>query len=95
MAGVATKQNVTLALDKRLIQRARVQAARQGTSISGYLTRVLEQLAAKDAEVEPRRRLKDPAYQQARKRALKLMRDALPLGVGRPRRDDLHERHAG
>ena len=38
------RQNVTLALDKDLLRKARIRAAQEGTSLSGLLTRHLEEV---------------------------------------------------
>ena len=37
-------QNINLRLDKELIRKAKVLAAQRGTSVSGLLTRQIEQL---------------------------------------------------
>jgi HSP90 family molecular chaperone len=53
MPATDEKQNITLRLSRETIQKARVLAARRATSISGLLTRQLEELAnARRAEVD-------------------------------------------
>lgn len=76
------KQNITLSLDKPLLQRARVTAARGGLSVSALLAREL-----RDA-VE-----REEAYEQARGRALALLETPARLGNARiRRREALHDR---
>lgn len=41
------RQNVTLALDKDLLRKARIRAAQEGTSLSGLLTRQLEEVLSR------------------------------------------------
>lgn len=41
------RQNVTLALDKDLLRKARIRAAQEGTSLSGLLTRHLEEVLSR------------------------------------------------
>ena len=41
------RQNVTLALDKGLLRKARIRAAQEGTSLSGLLTRYLEEVLSR------------------------------------------------
>jgi hypothetical protein len=76
------KRNVTLKVDADLLQRARVLAAEQGSSIS-------KMLAEKVEEVVRERE----GYDRARKRALARLRVGMDLGWTRPgSRDELHER---
>jgi hypothetical protein len=76
------KQNFTIRLSRQTIQKARVLAAEQSTSISGFLTRQIEDLAGSEDE-----------YEEAMRGALALMEEGLDLD-GSPRlgRDALHER---
>lgn len=75
-------QNVTLKLEKRLIRKAKMLAAQQGTSISSLLTQYLETIL-QEAD----------AYELARQRALRLLDRAWRLGGRIPAsRDELHER---
>jgi len=62
-------QNITLRLDKELIRKAKVLAAQQGTSVSGLLTRQIEQLI-NDAE----------AYDTASRQALTMLERGFHLG---------------
>ena len=81
-ASIDEKQNITLRLSKRTIQKARVLAARRSTSISGLLTRELEKAVDKDDE-----------YEKDMDRAFAIMRQGFHLGgVHKLDRDALHER---
>lgn len=75
------KQNITLSLDANLIRAAKVRAAQRNTSIS--------RLLAEELEAQIRR---DQAWERARRAALKLMGEGLPLGGQPATREDLHER---
>jgi len=76
------KRNVTLKLDAGLLQRARVLAAEQGSSLSKMLAEKVEEVV--------REREK---YDRARKRALARLRLGMDLGWAPPAsRDELHER---
>lgn len=76
------KTNITLKLDADLLREARILAAREGTSISALLAGRLQRI------VEERK-----AYDQAKKRALRRLREGFALNWKRPRsRDELHER---
>ncbi|HEV2424277.1 MAG TPA: hypothetical protein VGZ29_05565 [Terriglobia bacterium] len=76
------KQNITVAIDRMLLKRARVVAARRGTSISGLLAGELERLV-NDAQ----------EYERARARSLARMESGYHLGGGKlPSREELHER---
>jgi Family of unknown function (DUF6364) len=75
------KQNITLSLDTRLLGKAKVLAAKRNTSVSRLLA---DELEAKIKRTE--------SYERARRAALALMEDGIPLG-GRPlSREQLHER---
>lgn len=63
------KQNVTIALDKQTIQKAKVAAARRSTSISALLARQIEALVAEDE-----------AYERAQQQALALLDRGFHLG---------------
>jgi len=71
---MATKHNITVAIDPALLKKARAIAARRGQSVSA-------QLMDEDAH-----------YASARKRALSLFLNPLPLGGIPLRREELHER---
>ena len=81
-----TKANLTLQLDTAVIRRARILAARRGTSVSALVARELDALVAQDDR-----------YEAARERALGLMSTAKPRGGRGWTRDDLYaerlERH--
>jgi hypothetical protein len=75
------KRNLTVQLDEETIRRAKILAARRGTSISGLVARELEELVTRDAR-----------YEQARQRAVEIMAASVPRGGRTWRRDELHER---
>jgi Family of unknown function (DUF6364) len=75
------KANLTIQLDEDVIRRARIVAAKRGTSVSALVARELDGLVAADAR-----------YEEARGRAEELMRAATPRGGRSWRRDELHER---
>jgi len=78
----AQKQNVTVSLNVRTIQKAKLLAARRSTSISGLLEEQIEALVGQDE-----------AYESARRRAVDLMNRGLHLGGSAlPPRETLHER---
>lgn len=73
------KTNLTLQLDEDVIRRARVAAAKRGTSVSALVARELAELAAQDDR-----------YEQARERAMELLARAAPRGGRRWTRDELY-----
>lgn len=75
------KRNLTLQLEEELLSRARVLAARRGTSISGLVARELEEIVDHDAR-----------YEEARRRALRELSGAIDRGGRRWKREDLYER---
>ena len=76
------KQNITLAIDKALLKRARAIAAQRGTSISALLAHELGRLIDRDA-----------AYAQAKTKALTYLQTPFHLGgTGIPDREALHDR---
>jgi hypothetical protein len=75
------KRNLTLQLDEDVIRRAKVVAAKRGTSVSGLVARELEELVARDAR-----------YEEASRRAGEIMAGAQPHGGRTWRRDELHDR---
>jgi hypothetical protein len=75
------KRNLTVQLDDDVIHRAKVAAAKRGTSVSGLVTQQLEQTA--DA---------DERYDEAQRRAQHALGRAQPRGGRRWTRDDLHRR---
>jgi len=82
MPALDEKQNITLRLSKQTIQKARVLAAKRSTSISGMLTRQIEQLAEMGDD-----------YEQAMDRAFSRMKKGFHLGeIPKLDRESLHER---
>ena len=80
------KQNVTLALPKRLLRRVKVAAAERDTSMSAIITRLLEDFVSES----------DDEYERAMREELARMKKGYKLGTGGERtwtREDLHERH--
>jgi len=76
------KRNVTVSLEQQTIRKARILAAKQGTSISRLLAGQIEALVGEDE-----------AYEQAQRRAMALLDRGFHLGgVIRASRDELHER---
>ena len=76
------KQNITLAIDRELLKKARALAAQRGTSISGLLATELAKLVNNEQE-----------YQQARARVLARLASGFHLGGGKmPSREELHDR---
>lgn len=79
-----TTQNVTLAIPKDILRKAKILAVQKNTSLSGLLTQTLVDLVAHQE-----------AYQQARQRSLTLLKNGLELGTQGQiawKREDLHER---
>lgn len=76
------KQNITLSLDKELIQKARVIAAQRQTSVSRMLSLELQKIVQKSEE-----------YERAHKSAIANLRTSFHLGGEiRVSREELHER---
>ena len=79
-----TTQNVTLAIPKNLLRKAKILAVQKNTSLSGLLTQTLADLVAHQE-----------AYEQARQRNLALLKSGFDLdtqGQMPWKREDLHER---
>ena len=74
------RRNLTVQLDEDTIRQARILAAERGTSVSGLVARELEQLVAQNVR-----------YEEARRRAVELMKESAPRGGRTWQRDDLHE----
>ncbi|MDA8097039.1 MAG: CopG family transcriptional regulator [Clostridia bacterium] len=77
-------QNITLSLPKEILRGVKHLAIEEQTSVSGLLTRVLEELVRRE-----------DAFERARQRHLALLDKGLNLGTnGRVswRREDLYER---
>lgn len=76
------KQNITLRLEKSLIRRARVIAAKKALSISGLLGEKLEEVIRKTEQ-----------YERAKRAALADLEAGFSLGGrGIESRDALHDR---
>ena len=77
------KQNLTISLDRKTIQKARVIAARNSTSISALVARQIEILVGEEA-----------AYERAMRQAFAMLEKGFHMGdVKRVSRDELHDRH--
>jgi predicted transcriptional regulator len=76
------KQTLTVSLSPQVVQKAKVIAAKNSTSISGLLARQIEALVNTDEQ-----------YESARRAALDLMERGFHLGgIHSIDREDLHER---
>ena len=75
------KANLTLQLDEDVIRRAKIVAAKRGTSVSGLVARELGELTDEDER-----------YEDAMHRAREILRRATARGGRSWRRDELHER---
>ena len=75
------KQNLTVSLDRDTIRKARILAAKRGTSVSGLVASQLMETVEEDQR-----------YESARRAALELLERGFHLGGSRFNRDDLHER---
>lgn len=76
------KQNITISLDKDLIQAGKMIAAQQGTSLNRMLRMELERII---------RNLRQ--YDMAKQKAIAAMKAGFHSGMDRyPSRDELHER---
>lgn len=79
---IYVKQNLTVSLERETVRKAKILAARRGTSISGLITAQIEQLV-----------VDDESYQQAKRQALELLERGFHLGgVHDSKRSDWHER---
>jgi len=74
-----SKTNLTLQLDQEVVRRAKVVAAKRGTSVSALVAQELGALVARDER-----------YEEARRRALELMASARPRGGRAWTRDDIY-----
>jgi Family of unknown function (DUF6364) len=76
------KQNLTISLAPQTVRKAKIIAARKGTSISGLVAQQVERLIGEDE-----------TYRRAERGVLSLFDRSLPLGTNGPiDRDKLHER---
>jgi hypothetical protein len=78
---VAKKQNLTVQLDTVTIRKARVLAAKRGTSVSAMVAAQIQE----SVEAEE-------AFEAARRAALEWLGRGFHLGGRRVSRDELHER---
>jgi len=78
---MAERQNLTVQMDRELIRKARILAAKRGTSVSGLVASELQRLVGDDE-----------AYEAARRSALQLLEKGFHLGGKRVSREELHER---
>ena len=78
---MSDRQNLTVQLDRETIRKAKVLAARRGTSVSALVAAEIR------ATVQS-----DDAYEAARRAALERLDRGLHLGGRRVNRDELHER---
>lgn len=75
------KQDITVSLDREVLRKVKVLAARRGISTNGFLARQIEKLVSDDE-----------AYEQAKREALTLLDKGFHLGGKIPaRRDEWHE----
>ncbi len=77
------RANLTLQLDAEVIKRARVVAAKRGTSVSALAATRLIELVEEDERIE-----------LARARAEAILKKAVPRGGRSWTRDELHDREA-
>jgi hypothetical protein len=76
------KTNITLKLDGDLLRKAKILAAQEDTSVSALLARQLEKIV-RERE----------GYEQAKRRALAILKKGFDLGYTPPKsRDEFHER---
>lgn len=73
------KTNLTVQLEEDVIRRARVVAAKRGTSVSSLVARELNELVEREDR-----------YDEARQRAIELMASARPRGERGWTRDDIY-----
>jgi hypothetical protein len=74
------RRNVTVQLDDDVIHRAKVLAAKRGTSLSALVANELERIVEADDR-----------YEEAWRRAEKVLDNATPRGGRRWRREDLYD----
>lgn len=75
------KQNLTVQLDREIIRKAKVLAAKRGTSVSRFVASQIEESVQAD-----------DAYESSHRAALEMLKRGFHLGGGRLNRDDLHDR---
>ena len=78
------KQNITLAIPKDILRKAKIIAVQEGTSVSGLLARILKELVSHEE-----------GYQTAHRNYLTTLEKGIDLGTegtARWTREKLHER---
>ncbi|MGD2156494.1 MAG: DUF6364 family protein [Anaerolineales bacterium] len=78
------KQNITLSIPKDIIQKVKLLAVKRGTSISGLMRDVLEEIVEQEE-----------GYQAAHRRHMAILDQDVDLdtqGIIRWKREDLHAR---
>ena len=78
---MSIKQNLTVSLDRDTIRKAKILAAKRGTSVSGLVASQLRETVEEDDR-----------YESARRAAQELLDRGFHLGGHRLNRADLHER---
>ena len=78
---MAERQNLTVQLDRETIRRAKILAAKRGTSVSRLVAAQITESVRSD-----------DAYEASRRTALELLERGLHLGGRRVNRGELHER---
>ena len=79
-----TTQNVTLAIPRNILRKAKILAVQKNTSLSGLLTRTLIDLVEHQEN-----------YEQARVRNMEMLKNGFNLGTQGKigwKREELHER---
>ena len=77
-------QNVTLALPKNILRKAKILAVQRNTSLSGLLTQTLVEIVSRQDD-----------YNQARQHNLAMLKEGFDLGTQGQKswiRKELHER---
>lgn len=77
-------QNINLSVPKNILRKIRIMAVKQGTSVSGLMTRIMEDLVSRE-----------DGYQAASRRHMDLLDASQDLGTGGSitwTRAELHER---
>jgi hypothetical protein len=80
-------QNITLAIPKDILRKAKILAVQRNTSLSGLLTQTLAELVSRE-----------DGYQQAKRRNLEMLKSGFDFGTQGNitwKREDLHERRSG
>ena len=78
------RQNITLSIDKDILQKVKIIAVKQGTSVSTLLTKLLEDIVTREE-----------GYQIGRQNHLRLLDEEFDLGTEGSidwSRDELHAR---